>query len=302
MKTIAIIGSGGVGGFFGSKLAKAGNDVTFLARESHLHAMQQKGLMIKSIAGDFKLANVDATDKIANINPVDLIIIGVKSWQLSEVAKHLNSILKEKTVVLPLQNGVYALDELKTHMDQKHLIGGLCKIIAKIESPGVINHLGIEPTIVFGETDHRLSERTQALKSLFIKAGINSRVSENIDIDLWKKFMFICSGGLLAVTRSNYGQLRESPETKEMFRSIFKEIYQVAIRAGISLKPEIIQKSLDFIHTLPFDSTASMARDIWDGKPSEIEYQNGAVVKLAEKYNLDVPVNRFIYSCLKARS
>jgi len=130
------------------------------------------------------------------------------------------------------------------------------------------------------------------------KAEINSSVSENIHVDLWKKFMFICSGGLLAVTRSTYGALRELPETNEMFRSIFEEIYRVALKTGIKLKPDIVDKTLDFVQTLPYDSSASMARDIWEGKPSEIEYQNGAVVKLAAKYDLDVPVNRFIYHCI----
>ena len=295
---IAIIGSGGVGGYFGTKLAKAGYDVTFLARGAHLHAIQNKGLVVKSIDGDFKLANVNATDKIKEIDPVDLVIIGVKAWQVKEIAGDLGSILKENAMVLPLQNGVMAADDLKTKIDKKHIIGGLCRIIAKIESPGVISHLGIEPAIVFGELNHSKSERIQALKKVFDKVEINSRISENIQIDLWKKFMFICSGGLLAVTRSTYGELRELPETNQMFHSIFKEIYQVAIKIGIELNPEIIQKTLDFIQTLPYDSTASMARDIWEGKPSEIEYQNGAVVKLAAKYDLDVPVNRFIYRCL----
>jgi len=295
---IAIIGSGGVGGYFGTKLAKAGYDVTFLARGAHLRAIQNKGLVIKSIDGDFKLANVNATDKIKEIDPVDLVIIGVKAWQVKEIAGDLGSILKENAMVLPLQNGVMAADDLKTKIDKKHIIGGLCRIIAKIESPGVISHLGIEPAIVFGELNHSKSERIQALKKVFDKVEINSRISENIQIDLWKKFMFICSGGLLAVTRSTYGELRELPETNQMFHSIFKEIYQVAIKIGIELNPEIIQKTLDFIQTLPYDSTASMARDIWEGKPSEIEYQNGAVVKLAAKYDLDVPVNRFIYRCL----
>jgi len=295
---IAIVGSGGVGGYFGAKLAKAGYDVTFLARGAHLRAIQNKGLVIKSIDGDFKLANVNATDKIAEIKSVDLVIIGVKAWQVKEIAGDLGSILKENAMVLPLQNGVMAADDLKTKIDKKHIIGGLCRIIAKIESPGVISHLGIEPAIVFGELNHSKSERIQALKKVFDKVEINSRISENIQIDLWKKFMFICSGGLLAVTRSTYGELRELPETNQMFHSIFKEIYQVAIKIGIELNPEIIQKTLDFIQTLPYDSTASMARDIWEGKPSEIEYQNGAVVKLAAKYDLDVPVNRFIYRCL----
>jgi 2-dehydropantoate 2-reductase len=296
---IAIIGSGGVGGFFGAKLAKAGNEVVFLARREHLHAMQTNGLMVKSITGNFKVDRINATDKTSEIGKVDLVILGVKAWQVPEVAKDLHLILKESTMVLPLQNGVQAVEELENKINKKNIIGGLCRIISKIESPGVINHTGIAPEIVFGETNHSDSDRTRRLKDIFEKAEISCRISKNIQVDLWKKFMFICSGGLLAITRSTYAELWEMPETRKMFRSIFEEIYQVAIESGIELEPEIIQKTYDFTGTLPYDSTASMARDIWEGKPSEIEYQNGAVVRLAEMYKLDVPVNCLIYSCIK---
>jgi 2-dehydropantoate 2-reductase len=296
---IAIIGSGGVGGYFGAKLAKAGNEVVFLARGNHLQAMQSKGLIIKSITGNFKVDRINAKDKIPEIGKVDLVILGVKAWQVSEIAKELHLIIKDSTMVLPLQNGVQAIEELKDEINEKNIVGGLCRIISKIESPGVINHTGIEPVIVFGETNHFESDRIRKLKYLFDNAKVNCLVSKNIQADLWKKFMFICSGGLLAITRSTYGELWEVPETRKMFRSIFEEIYLVAIKSGIELKPDIIQKTYDFIGTLPYDSTASMARDIWEGKPSEIEYQNGAVVKLAEIYKLDVPVNHLIYSCIK---
>ena len=137
---IAIIGSGGVGGFFGAKLAKAGNEVTFLARGAHLNAINKDGLIVKSVDGDFKVDQVKATDKISKIQKSDLVVLGVKAWQVKEIAKELHHIIKESTVVLPLQNGVLAMEELQKHIDEKHIIGGLCKIISKIESPGVINH------------------------------------------------------------------------------------------------------------------------------------------------------------------
>jgi len=298
MMKIAIIGSGGVGGYFGAKLAKAGNDVTFLARGEHLVSLNRNGLIVKSVDGDFKVDEIKSTDKISNMQKADLVLLGVKAWQLREIAKDLHHILKDDTLVLPLQNGVLAMEELQEYIDEKQIIGGLCRIISKIDSPGVINHLGIKPTIVFGEQNHSISERVLRINVLFDRSGINNNISENIELDLWKKFMFICSGGLLAITKSTYGELRDIKETKQMFLELFTEVYNLAEKAGINLPYDIPQNSADFIDALPYDSVASMARDIWAKKPSEIEYQNGSVVKLAKKYGVDVPINRFIYQCI----
>ena len=201
-------------------------------------------------------------------------------------------------MILPLQNGVLAMEELQKHINEKNIFGGLCKIISKIESPGVINHLGIKPTIIFGERNHAITERILEIKTCFDEADVESNISTYIEAELWKKFLFICSGGLLAITRSTYGELREVKETRHMFLELFNEVYNLAIKMGIDLPSEIPQKSVAFIDSLHYDSVASMARNIWAGHPSEIEYQNGTVVKLAEKYGVDVPINRFIYQCI----
>lgn len=295
---IAIIGSGGVGGYFGAKLAKAGNDVTFLARGAHLKKLNKNGLTIKSVDGDFKVDRIKASDKISDIQKVDLIILGIKAWQVNEIAKDLHHIIKDDTAILPLQNGVLASEELHKYINKSHILGGLCRIISRIESPGVINHIGIKPTIVFGEQSHAVSNRVLEIKTLFDQSSIHSILSENINDELWKKFMFICSGGLLTITNSSYGELRELNGIRVMFFELFTEIYHLANKSGIDLSPELPEKSLSFIDSLPYNSTASMARDIWEGKPSEIEYQNGTVVKLAQKYRVEVPINRFIYQCI----
>ena len=148
---IAIIGSGGVGGYFGAKLAKAGFDVTFVARGEQLKAMLAKGMTVKSILGDFKVENLKATDKITEIANPDLIILGVKAWQIKEIRDDLNRILHKDTIILPLQNGVLAAQELSEKIDKQNILGGLCRIFCKVESPGVINHSAVTPTIVFGE-------------------------------------------------------------------------------------------------------------------------------------------------------
>lgn len=304
---IAIIGTGGVGGYFGGKLAKAGYDVTFLARGKHLKAIQQKGLTIESILGGFHVNPAKATDQIQSIGPADLVIIAFKAWQVRDVGKELSSLLKSDTLILPLQNGISAADELSELIPPAHIIGGLCRIISKIVSPGVICHFGMEPELVFGELDHSLTVRVSKLKAVFDAAGIKSHISSDIQADLWKKFIAICVSGLLAVTKSTYGELRELNETRVLMLELLNEIYQLSQKIGINIDPDYISRIVALIDTFPYDSTSSLTRDVWEGKPSEIEYQNGTAVKLAEKLGIDVPVNRFVYHCilpmeLKARN
>ncbi len=295
---IAIIGTGGVGGYFGGKLARAGYDVTFLARGEHLKAIQQIGLTIKSIQGDFTVAPVKATDRISAIGSVDLVILAVKAWQVKEIGKELAVMAGRDTMVLPLQNGVSAAGELKEVLEEKNIIGGLCRIISKIESPGVINHSGIEPVIVFGELDNAETDRIRSVKAAFDRAGITARISDDIMADLWKKFIPICVSGLLAVTRTTYGELRELKETRQLMIELIDEIFRLSWKIGIRIEPDFVDKAIAFIDTFPYDSTSSLTRDIREGKPSELEYQNGTVVKLGELYKVETPVNRFIYNCL----
>jgi len=295
---ISIIGTGGGGGYFGAKIAKAGYDVTFVARGEQLKAIQKNGLTIKSILGDFKLDKVKVTDRIQDIGAMELIIIGVKAWQVKEVANVLKSVVKEKTIVMPLQNGVLAIDELKEQISKDNIIGGLCRIMSKIESPGIINHFGIEPTIVFGEVDNSITERIQLVKELFDKSGINSKISDDINSDLWKKFISICVSGLLALTKTTYGELRELKETRKLMVDLLTEIYHLSQKIGIQIEPEFLTNTIAFIDSFPYDSTGSLTRDVWEGKPSEIDYQNGTVVKLAQKFGVDTPINRFIYNCI----
>jgi 2-dehydropantoate 2-reductase len=295
---IAIIGTGGVGGYFGAKLVNVGLDVSFVARGEHLNAIRKNGLTVKSILGDFFANNLTATDKIHKIGQADLIILGVKAWQINEIRSDLKSIIHSNTSILPLQNGVLAVDELGEAVNKSNILGGLCRIISKIESPGVINHFGVTPTIVFGEPDTSNSKRIQKIKELFDKAGINSKISTNIESDLWKKFIAICVSGLLAVTKTTYGELRESKETRQIMIDLLKEIYTLSQRIGVKIESDFIDKTVSFIDTFPYDSTSSLTRDVWEGKPSEIDYQNGTVVRLGEKYGIDTPINRYVYNCI----
>jgi 2-dehydropantoate 2-reductase len=295
---IAVIGTGGVGGYFGGRLAKANFDVTFLARGEHLRKIQQNGLRVKSINGDFNIDNAQATDSIQKIGFADIVILATKAWQVRDISRELRSILKKDTIVLPLQNGVLTAEELAEKIPSTNIIGGLCKIISKVESPGVINHFALEPTVIYGEFDSRVTERAELLKSVFDRAEVNSYISDDITADLWKKFIAICVSGLLAVTRTSYGELRELKETRQLMTELIREIYSLSQRLKINIEPGFPDNLISLIDTYPRETTSSLTRDVWEGRPSEIEYQNGTVVRLGEKYGVDTPVNRFVYNCI----
>jgi 2-dehydropantoate 2-reductase len=295
---IGIIGTGGVGGYFGGKIAKAGYDVTFVARGLNLDELKTNGLTVKSVQGDFKIGKVNATDKIGDLKHADLILICVKAWQVKEIALKLKSVIKDNTIVIPLQNGISAIDELKVYLNETNIVGGLCFIISKKESPGVINHFGVEPSIVFGEINILKTERLSNIKEVFDKSGIKSNISGDIVADLWKKFITICVSGLLAVTKSTYGELRELPETRMMMIDLLQEIYILSQKIGIDIKSDFVDKTVALIDMYPYDSTSSLTRDVWEGKPSEIDYQNGTVVKLGQQYGIETPINKFVYNCI----
>ncbi len=297
MKT-AIIGAGGVGGYFGAKMAKAGCDVTFLARGKQASVLKKSGLTIKSIHGDFHVENLNVKESIKEIGEVDLIILCVKAWQVKEIRSELKSIMHNHNCIIPTQNGILAADELLEVIDRSNVFGGVCKIFSKVESPGVINHFGANPTLVFGELDGSVSKQSQDVKAFFDSAGVNSQISADIHADLWKKFIAICIGGLLAVSNTTYGELKELKETRQMMIELLNEIYILSQEVGINIEPDFVDNVVSNIDTFPPDSTASLTRDIWEGKPSEIYYQNGTVARLGEEYGVDTPINRFVFNCI----
>jgi 2-dehydropantoate 2-reductase len=295
---ILIAGSGGVGGYFGGRLAMAGHEVTFIARGAHQEALEKEGLKVKSINGDFHVPSVTVTDDLSQADTPDLVILGVKAWQVKDIAQQLKPVIGEHTMVLPLQNGVLASDELKEVLPANNVLAGLTRIISKIESPGVINHLAVPPTIVFGECNSEKTDRVQKLEKIFNEAGFKGRVSEDIQADLWRKFISICVSALLAVTRATYGEVLQQKETRGMLHDLLEEITFLARTLNINIEEDFVDKTIAFMDTFPHDSTSSLTRDVWAGKPSELEYQNGTVVRLAEQADVDVPVNQFIYYSL----
>ncbi len=295
-----IIGVGGVGGYFGGKISHSGQKVTLVARGKHLEAIKQNGLQVKSIDGDFRTYPFLATDSIGKIEKADLILMCTKSWQVVDAAEWIKPILKEKTIIIPLQNGADNTEKLFSVLEAKHILGGLCKIYSKIEAPGVISHFGHSPEIVYGETDKSDTERLQKVKEVFDKAGFNNTISEDIDVDIWSKFMFIATvSGLGALTRATIGEMYENQEIRKILEQTATEIHEVGKAKGVALPEDLVSRIMMFISKQPYDSTASTQRDIIEGRPSELDNFNGFIVKEGKELGIRTPTNTFIYSCLQ---
>jgi 2-dehydropantoate 2-reductase len=297
---IAVFGTGGVGGYFGGRLAQAGEAVTFIARGEHLRAIREHGLRVDSLQGDFVIQPAQATADPARLGPVDVVILGVKAWQVREAAEAMRPLVGPETFVVPLQNGVEAPDELASVLGREHVLGGFCRIIALIAGPGHIRHAGGQPYVAFGELDNRRTERVERLRAAFSRAaGLTVEVPADIRAAMWEKFLTITSfSGVGAVTRAPIGVIRSVPQTREMMVGVMREIIAVANARGIPLGEDAVQRVLAFRDGLPAASTASMQRDIMDGRPSELEWQSGAVVRLGREAGVATPLNAFIYHSL----
>jgi len=295
---IIVIGAGGVGGYFGGKIAKAGYDVTFIARGKHLEAITTNGLQVKSIDGDFTVFP-KVTDDISSVKNPDLIILGVKSWQVIDIAKQVKPILNSNTMVLPLQNGADNADKLLSVLPTKNVIAGFSRIVSKIEAPGVINHFAFVPQINFGEYDNSKTERIQKVKTVFDKAGFKNSISEDILLDIWRKFLFIVTiSGIGALTRVVFGVMREDVSIRKMILDTANEIKQIANAKGIGLTEKDIEITMQAIDNNDYNTTASMQRDMMEGRPSELENFNGYIVHQGERLDIKTPVNSFIYNAL----
>jgi 2-dehydropantoate 2-reductase len=296
---IAVFGTGGVGGYFGGRLAQAGEDVVFIARGEHLEALRTSGLFVDSIQGDFVIDPANATDDPASVGPVDVVLVAVKAWQVPEAAQSMSPMVGPETFVVPLENGVEAPDQLGAVLGREHVLGGLCGIISYIAGPGRIKHAGYEPFVTFGELDDARSERAERLVRAFANAKVNATIPPDIHVAMWQKFLFItCFSGVAAVTRLPAGAFRDIPETRRLLERAMDEVVAVARARGITLPDDAVANTIAAVDSLPEDGTASMQRDIMDGKPSELEAQNGAVVRLGKEAGVPTPIHEFLYASL----
>jgi len=297
---IVIFGTGGVGGYFGGRLAQAGDDVTFIARGEHLRAIKANGLRVDSSSGDFVVKPAKATDNVSEVGETELVILGVKAWQVPEAARAMKPLVGPGTTVLPLQNGVDAVSQLVDELGRAAVVGGLCRIVSYVVEPGHIRHAGFAPTIIIGELDDQRTERIAKIEEVFKHAGLDTTIAADIQVALWTKFLFIASfSGVGALANAPAGVLRSDPKRRAQMLSAMEEIYALAHARGVKLPSDSVEKVMAAVDGLPDDATSSMQRDIAAGKPSELESQNGAVVRMARESGIDVPTHTLIYQTLK---
>lgn len=296
---IAVVGAGGVGGYFGGKLALAGVDTTFIVRGSTLAALRTGGLRVDSPSGDFHLPDPQVTDAASATGVFDVVLMAVKAWQLADAAKGIMPLVSEEGVVVPLENGIDAPDVLRPIVGNTRVAGGLCAIVSFIVEPGHIRHAAFDPIVMFGELDHTRSERLERLREAFSRAGVKAEIPPDIQHSMWTKLLFIATmSGFGALTRVAVDVWRATPEIRALVAEALREIVAVAAARGIDLGPEAVPTTLHRYDAMAAGSTASLQRDITEGKPSELDAQLGAIVRLAREARVPVPVTEFVYHAL----
>jgi 2-dehydropantoate 2-reductase len=297
---IAVVGAGGVGGGFGAALAKAGADVTFIARGAHLAAMKREGLKVLSPRGDTHLTPTHATDNPADIGPVDVVLFCVKLWDVESAGEAIRPLVGATTAVIPLQNGIDAPDRLIPILGTNAVMGGVAQISASIVAPGVIQQVGTFMRVVFGELDGMRSRRAEDFLALCHKAGFDATLSEQIVTELWMKFILLATNaGITAATRQPIGRLRDDPDIAPVMTAAFEEVIAIARARGVPLPAEALAKVLDFVGHAPPAMKASMALDLERGNRLELPWLGGKVVELGRQLGVATPIHGMMYAVLK---
>jgi 2-dehydropantoate 2-reductase len=305
---ILIMGTGGVGGYYGGLLAGQGNEVTFISRGAHLYAIRHEGLKVKSVHGDFTISPANATDDPANVEPVDLILFCVKTYNTDEAADALHSAVGPQTVVLSLQNGIDAAERIGKVVGMEHVIGGATWLSSAVEAPGVIKQISQFRRIVLGELAGGTSERIQSIYEVLNQTGITVEISEDIQRVLWTKFVFIAAvSGIGSLTRLGMGDYRSIPESRGLLSSIMHEVEALARAQGIILDNDVVAKSLEFIDNSGPHIKPSMQLDVEAGRRTELESMIGVIGREGRELGIPTPVVDFVYASLlpvelKARS
>lgn len=300
---VAVMGTGGVGGYFGGLLARNGEDVTFIARGRHLEAMQRDGLRVESVHGDFTLQMVCARGDPAQAGPVDLVLFATKTYQLDEAAAAMRPLIGPDTVVVPLHNGIDAAERTAKIVGQGHVLGGLCYVGSMVAAPGVIRQQSPFRRVIVGEMPWspdtgRVTPRVQAVVDALAAAGATAEASTSIRAALWTKFAFIAPfSGVGSVTRVPAGAINAVPESRQMLHAAIAEVITVAAAEGVQLPGEP-EKTRAFCDALAPHITASMQRDVLDGKPSELDSLIGVMVQKGETLGIPAPFFRFFYASL----
>ena len=296
---IGVMGTGGVGGYFGARLALAGCDVAFIARGAHLAALRQRGLRVLSAGGDLHVDPVNATDDPRYVGPVDLVLFGVKLWDTEDAAQQLGPMLGPDTAVVSFQNGVQKDDVLRRVLGERAVVGGACYIAATIAEPGVIRHTGAMQRLVFGEYGGAASARTGAFLAACRNAGIDAEISADIRRAIWEKFIFLVAlSGTTSATRMPLGALLAHPQTRMLLRDAMREVVAVGRAEGVTLGEDFVDGRMAFAETLPAAMTSSMHKDLERGNRLEVDWLSGDVVRRGVASGIATPVNRVLHDVL----
>jgi len=297
---IVIFGSGGVGGYFGGRLVQNGADVTFIARGAHLQSILEKGLRVDSIDGGFIIHPAKATDDTTSLGMVDLIFLATKAWQLENAIEQMKPLVGENTIILPMLNGMEHMDKLLEAFGTQHVLGGLCRISAVIAAPGHIDHVGVKPYIAYGEWDNTRTERLEKVHALFNSIdGIIAEIPANIHVAMWEKFIFISgTSGVGSYSRVPMGEYRSNPETRSMLVAAMEETAAIARARGVPIPADFVQATIHRIDTLPPQMMASMQKDVMAGRPSELNEQTGAVIRMGKAAGVPTPTQEELFAAL----
>jgi 2-dehydropantoate 2-reductase len=289
---IAIVGAGGVGGLVAGLLARAGTEVALLARGAGLEAIRKDGLAVDSSLGTFTVRPAVVSDDPAALGQADAVLVAVKAWQVAELAPRLAPLLGPDGFAVPLQNGVEAADRLAAALGPERVAGGLSFLLAWTEAPGRVKHVGGAPRITLGELRGGGSPRLDRLAAALIEAGVVAERAEDISAALWRKFLFIDPLGTVgAVTRAPIGVIRSVPESRALLAGAMREVAAVAKGRGVDVGSDAVEAALRQVDTMPPEATASMHRDLAAGRPSELEDQTGAVVRLGRAAGVATPIH-----------
>ena len=297
---IAVVGAGGVGGGFGAALAKAGADVTFIARGAHLAAMKSAGLRIEGGRGETHLMPTQATDDPKTVGPVDYVLFCVKLWDVEKAGEHIKPLVGPDTAVIPLQNGIDAPERLIPILGKQAVMGGVAQISASIVEPGVVRQVGTFMRMLFGELDGSPSARGEALRAMCEKAGFDVTLSDRIVTELWMKFILLATNAsVVAVARQPIGKLRDDPDMKPQFIAAYNEVIAVGKARGVRLPADALDKMLAFNAGAPPTMKPSMALDLERGNRIELPWLGGKVVELGRQLGVPTPTHAFMYAALK---
>jgi len=297
---IAVFGAGGIGGYLGARLADAGHEVDLLARGSHLEALRTDGLRVESVTGD-TAADLPATDDPADIGPVDAVLFCVKSHDTRSAAATLDPLLGDDTAVVSFQNGVENERWLAEEVGERHVVGGVAYILSTIREPGVVEHTGGPARFVYGELDGERTDRIERLDAALRACdGVEAVLADDIEVELWRKFAFICAhSGMTAATRLPVGDIRDHEDSWQMYRRIIEEVCAVARANGISVPTGTVNEWVELAQSLDEESYSSLHYDLTHQKAMELDTLNASVVHHAAGTDIDVPMNEAVTAVLR---